>query len=159
DGDDDLAARTTLSQVPDGPCNLAQHECSVDNRLERACLQELAQHLQVIFARDCDQRTQLLTHEQRQHLCPELAIDAYEPLPRPPRRRLAFAHRPSRAVRPDGRHDAVCQRQGCAGFSPPASARTRAYSENAPRHVPNTSSPRRKPVTLSPTASTIPATS
>src|SRR5439155_5378681 len=83
DGDNDLAACATLSQVPDGLCNLAQRECSVDNRLDRACLQELAQYLQVIFARDCDQRTQLLTHEQREQLRPELAIDASEPLSAP----------------------------------------------------------------------------
>src|SRR5256885_3927400 len=83
DGDNDLAACATLSQVPDGLCNLAQRECSVDNRLDRACLQELAQYLQVILARRCDQRTQPLTHEQREHLCPELAIDASEPLSAP----------------------------------------------------------------------------
>src|SRR5438034_4967696 len=76
DGHDDLAARATLSQVPDGLCNLAQRECSVDNRLDRACLQELAQYLQVIFARGRDQRTQPLTHEQQEQLFPELAIDA-----------------------------------------------------------------------------------
>src|SRR5256884_8176430 len=73
----------TLSQVPDGLCNLAQRECSVDNRLDLACLQELAQYPQVIFARGCDQRTQLLTHKQREHLCPELAIDSSEPLSAP----------------------------------------------------------------------------
>src|SRR5213080_4599004 len=46
-------------------------------------LQELPQYLQILFVRDCDQRAQLLTHEQREHLRPELAIDASEPLTTP----------------------------------------------------------------------------
>src|ERR1017187_2867176 len=54
---------------------------------------------------------------------------------------------------------AASSNETLAGFSASASSDAAAYSANAPRHQPNTSSPGRSRVTPAPTASTCPATS
>src|SRR2546425_3344514 len=79
DCDDDLAACAPVSEVPDGLGDLAQRERSVDDGRDRAGLEELVQRLQVLLALGRDPRAQLLTHERREQVRPELAIDASEP--------------------------------------------------------------------------------
>src|SRR5437762_1317020 len=82
-GDDDLAAGTALAEIPHGLVDLAQRERPVDDGHDLAGLEELAQRLQILLALGRDPGAQLLTHEQREHLRAELAIDASEPASAP----------------------------------------------------------------------------
>src|SRR5215472_18011571 len=55
--------------------------------------------------------------------------------------------------------EAACSNVTLSGFLTNADSETHTYSANVPRHRPNTASPGLNPVTVRPTASTLPATS
>src|SRR5215813_10743801 len=67
--------------------------------------------------------------------------------------------KPCNAVSAATGTEAACSNVTLSGFLTNADSETHTYSANVPRHKPNTASPGLNPVTVLPTASTLPATS
>jgi hypothetical protein len=69
------------------------------------------------------------------------------------------SRRPCSAASPDTVRTAACSKLSAAGLRTSLASRAAAYSANAPRPTPSTSSPTANRVTADPTAATVPATS
>src|SRR4029453_14040885 len=74
-------SQTRMSTFP--PAGPAERGGKVRDRRALAGLDELLERHQLLAVRLRDERAQLLAHERRQHLRPELAVDASDPPPAP----------------------------------------------------------------------------